>query len=83
MKRRHLTIAHTIAAATTEQLKEWIDQGKLKPGRVAKNGRLVSLTFNRGDGKQPRHIRLDTLQLLAARAAAARQKPHMPPMIQG
>ena len=55
MTTSHPTIAHTIAAATMDQLKEWIDQGKLLPGRVHKSGRLVSLVFIRGGGKRPNY----------------------------
>lgn len=79
----HFTIAHTIAAATTEQLKKWIEQGNLQPGRVHKSGRVVSVVFTCGDSQRPHHIRLDTIHRLAARAAAARQKPHATPLIQG
>lgn len=64
-------LADVIRTATKEQLNEWIEAGRLRVGRVDKQGVITSVEFDPGDDKRPRRIRLDTLQRLAARDQAA------------
>lgn len=69
-KTRKPLVATQLHQATKEQINEWIQSGKLGVGRINKKGDITSVSFlNASTGKRI-NVRLDTIQRLAARAAA-------------